>query len=67
MALDVPIGKTDPSNEGVRVYEGGFGPAPSNVTTTAPWRVLSCAGMALATFMAASRRATEVVKIIVYS
>ena len=36
-ALDVPIVKFDPSNGGVRVNEGGFGPAPSNVTTV-DWR-----------------------------
>ena len=65
-ALDVPIGMTDPSNGKVRVYEGGFGPAPSNVTSV-DWRALSCAGTAVATSRAASRRATEVVKIIVYS
>ncbi len=65
-ALDVPIVKLVPSNGGVMVREGGFGPAPSNVTTGV-WRALSYAGMALAISKAASRRATEVVKIIVYS
>lgn len=58
---DVPIVKVDPSNEGVSVYEGGFGPAPSKVTTTA-WRARGCAGVALARSRAARRRAAETVK-----
>ena len=36
-----------PSNGGVRVYVGGFGPAPSNVMTVPSWRISACVGAAL--------------------
>ena len=58
---DIPILNGVPSKEGVNVYEGGFGPAPSNVTTTA-WRARGCAGVALAVSRTARRIAAEMVK-----
>jgi len=64
-AVDVPIAKVDPSNGGDRVYEGGFGPAPSKVITVPNWRALGCAGAALAMSRAARRRAAEMVKIFI--
>ena len=36
-----------PSNGGVRVYVGGFDPAPSNVMTVPTWRISACVGAAL--------------------
>ena len=36
-ALDLPIVKLVPSNGGVRLYVGGFGPAPIN-STMGVWR-----------------------------
>ena len=51
-----------PSNGGVRVYVGGFDPAPSNVMTVSNWRISACVGAALTKSRAARSAAAAIVR-----
>ena len=51
-----------PSNGGVRVYVGGFDPAPSNVMTVPDWRISACVGAALTELKVAKIAAAAMVR-----